>query len=93
MSTVEFEELSEQEKRERKDIFSLCDNSIEVECFKLQPGNVYMPNGYKAITEQVKNFPLRSDDVWLVTYPKSGTTWTQVITLFFGRFFLVEYKF
>ena len=29
--------------------------------------------------EKMKEVELRSDDVWIVTYPKCGTTWTQQI--------------
>ena len=29
--------------------------------------------------DKIKDLPLRSDDVWIVTYPKAGTTWTQQI--------------
>ena len=29
--------------------------------------------------DRLKDFPLRPDDVWVVAYPKAGTTWTQQI--------------
>ena len=29
--------------------------------------------------EELKTFKLYPDDVWIVTYPKCGTTWTQQI--------------
>lgn len=29
--------------------------------------------------DKLKTFPLRSDDVWVVAYPKAGSTWTQQI--------------
>lgn len=29
------------------------------------------------MAEKIKSFEVYDDDVWLVTYPRSGTTWCQ----------------
>ena len=38
---------------------------------------VVMPRNYDLISERIYNFTLRDDDIWIVTFPKTGTTWTQ----------------
>jgi len=29
--------------------------------------------------EEIKNFEVFEDDIWVITFPKCGTTWTQEI--------------
>ncbi len=42
------------------------------------PGNVWIAKDYEKIADKIYNFKVRPDDIWIVTYPKCGTTWTQV---------------
>ena len=49
-----------------------------------EPGNIWMPKNIEKIAEKIYNFEVRPDDVWIVTYPKCGTTWTQVKPISFS---------
>ena len=46
--------------------------------FKLTPGNWIIKGLDKA--KQIWSFDSKKDDVWIVTPPKCGTTWTQELT-------------
>uniref|UniRef100_A0A1B0GND5 Sulfotransferase domain-containing protein n=1 Tax=Phlebotomus papatasi TaxID=29031 RepID=A0A1B0GND5_PHLPP len=37
----------------------------------------YMPTFYEDIAQRIEDFEVRPDDVWVVTFAKCGTTWTQ----------------
>lgn len=32
---------------------------------------------YSNFAEKIRNFKINSDDTWVLSYPKTGTTWTQ----------------
>uniref|UniRef100_A0A8D8UER4 Sulfotransferase family cytosolic 1B member 1 n=1 Tax=Cacopsylla melanoneura TaxID=428564 RepID=A0A8D8UER4_9HEMI len=38
---------------------------------------VCLPEYYTEFAEQILNFDVRDDDVWVCSFPKTGTTWTQ----------------
>lgn len=38
-------------------------------CIMIEP---FLP-----LIDQIRNMPVYEDDVWVITFPKCGTTWTQ----------------
>ena len=44
---------------------------------KSSPMNVYMPEKFQDFASRIWNFVPRPDDIWIITYPKCGTTLTQ----------------
>lgn len=62
----------------------------------------FLPKKYIKLSDRIRNFKIRHDDIWIVTFPKSGTVWTYNIvwelinklpfsTQFFkDKFFLFE---
>merc|ERR1740128_321186 len=41
------------------------------------PGGFVLTQKYADNVDSILQFPMRSEDVWVVTFPKCGTTWTQ----------------
>ncbi len=41
------------------------------------PYNQVLPIGYGEYDRRAQEFEVRDDDVWVASYPKCGTTWTQ----------------
>ena len=76
-SNISWRPLNEKEKEKRNDLWG--ENSSQRDGIISMPYNIFMPKSYKAISEKVLNFKVREDDIWIITYPKCGTTWTQEI--------------
>lgn len=36
----------------------------------------FLPLTFANHAERFKNFKVREDDIWIISYPKTGTTWT-----------------
>ena len=51
---------------------------IEREVVLSPESGVYMPERFLDIAEEIYNFEVRPTDIWVVTFPKCGTTVIQV---------------
>lgn len=41
----------------------------------------FLPKKYLRLHDRIQNFKVRPDDVWVLSFPKSGTTWTMNIVM------------
>lgn len=42
-----------------------------------KPNYTVLPEKHLHFMEEIKNFEVRPDDIWMVAFPKSGITWAQ----------------
>ena len=53
-------------------------HSLMVDMVQSEPYGLCVPPKFKKMYDRIKNLELRPDDVFMVTFPKAGSTWTQV---------------
>ena len=58
-------------------IFLLVTN-FELLLYRTEPRGILMPRDFEKLAEEIYTMDVRPDDVWMITYPKAGSTWTQV---------------
>ena len=44
---------------------------------KLMPVNQVLPKVFLKYEDKIRNVECRPDDIWISSFPKCGTTWTQ----------------
>jgi len=75
MSIFDWKNISEDEKSRLQANFS--EKSLVTDLVRYENGFV-MPRLFaEKIQKRIFDFELRDDDIWIVTFPKCGTTWTQ----------------
>ena len=81
MAEIKWEPIDEDETAILKKIYDpKCSPSILFDKYKSVPGGVRLTKNFvERGFNRVRNFKVRSDDVWIVSYPKCGTTMTQEI--------------
>lgn len=50
-----------------------------------KPIHCIMPSKYRLYADRIRNLTVYEDDVWVVTFPKAGTTWTQEMVWLIDR--------
>nr|XP_029731853.1 sulfotransferase 1A1-like [Aedes albopictus] len=51
----------------------------------LKPSYCVLPFKYLQYADRIRNLTVYKDDVWVVTFPKCGTTWTQEMVWLIGH--------
>lgn len=77
---VEFKDLPQSQATE------ILDRAFHIKNNFFDAGHgCILPQRYRDISEQVKNFKVRSDDVFLCSFPRTGSTWLQEILWLLGN--------
>ena len=73
--TLQWRELEDEERRRVEEVYrppSTIRDLVRFEDGVLLP-RLFVTDNW---AERIRNFELRKDDIWILSYPKTGTTWT-----------------
>jgi len=56
------------------------------DCFvEVMPDQLIIPRKYVELGESIRQLPIYEDDVWMVSYPRTGSTWAQEMVWLLGH--------
>ncbi|KAF2883128.1 hypothetical protein ILUMI_23045 [Ignelater luminosus] len=53
--------------------------------YAYNPGKCVMPPQFAEIAQQISSFKVRKDDVWMISFPRAGSTWCQEMVWLIGN--------
>lgn len=77
---VTYEKLENETGSKLDAMFGLQDCLLRV-----NPGRVVIPPKFKDMGEAIRNMEVRPDDVWVVSFPRTGSTWAQEMVWLLGH--------
>lgn len=82
-------EVDDATKEERKKLWT-GEKSVMVDVVKTKPFGCLLGKKLVQMADPIYNFEVKPDDIWMVTYPKAGSTWLQEMVWQIANGFDVE---
>jgi len=76
MASITLQPLSQQETDRLRPVYHTIIEKGQ-SFIRTIPGHVILPLGFKNYQHRIKNWQIRKEDVYVLTFPRTGTTWTQ----------------
>ena len=76
MASIQFEPFSEEETARLKPVYNTVLEKGQ-SFVRTIPGHVTVPAAFQKFQHRFKNWKVRPDDIYVLTFAKNGTTWTQ----------------
>ncbi|KAL1138356.1 hypothetical protein AAG570_008420 [Ranatra chinensis] len=67
-----------------------CVKAMPAAEVRVQPVGTALPRIFATYADRIRNMEVRADDVWVISFPKCGTTWTQEMVWLMGNNFDFE---
>ncbi|XP_011496975.1 PREDICTED: sulfotransferase family cytosolic 1B member 1-like [Ceratosolen solmsi marchali] len=58
---------------------------VKYSFLRVNPGNCLLPPNYVFIGQKIRDLEVRDSDVWLVSYPRTGSHWVQEMAWLIGN--------
>ena len=76
MSEIRVEQFSDDETNRLIQVYESFSKNGQ-KYVRTNPGNCVLPIAYEKYKDRYKNWQVRSDDIYVLGFPRSGTNWTQ----------------